>query len=227
MRLCGISSFRPVASTWLRQGKGVHLWLGFRGITRSCVGLFSQLGPKGDHLSRGGASRCPFSSRRIWFFYLVCFRKHLRNIARSYMSGALSVKLLGEVVLCERETGLTIAFRSPNGRLLLTRFTRGLKLWSEVNDCASRLVLLLLWGRLTFGLVVQEGVCKQTIDRSKSVSSVVWLPNGQGKSALHDYPHCFLSCAYRAFASDAFCRRERSGEIGMFISLGSVFGGRC
>jgi len=44
---------------------------------------------------------------------------------------------------------------SPNGRLLLTRFTRGLKLWSE------------------------DGVCKQTIDRSKTVSSVVWLPNGQ------------------------------------------------
>ncbi|KAF8433293.1 WD40-repeat-containing domain protein [Boletus edulis BED1] len=44
---------------------------------------------------------------------------------------------------------------SPNGRLLLTRFTRGHKLWSE------------------------DGVCKQTIDRSKTVSSVVWLPHGQ------------------------------------------------
>ncbi|KAF8548780.1 hypothetical protein OG21DRAFT_1515937 [Imleria badia] len=44
---------------------------------------------------------------------------------------------------------------SPNGRLLLTRFTRGLKLWSE------------------------DGVCKQMIDRFKTISSVVWLPNGQ------------------------------------------------
>ncbi|KAF9244203.1 WD40-repeat-containing domain protein [Melanogaster broomeanus] len=44
---------------------------------------------------------------------------------------------------------------SPNSRALLTRFTRGIKLWSE------------------------DGVCKQTIDRGKNVNSVVWLPNGQ------------------------------------------------
>ncbi|KAF9220004.1 WD40 repeat-like protein [Gyrodon lividus] len=45
---------------------------------------------------------------------------------------------------------------SPNGRALLTRFTRGIKMWSE------------------------DGVCKQTIDRGKTVNSVVWLPSGQG-----------------------------------------------
>ncbi|KAG9318950.1 WD40-repeat-containing domain protein [Chiua virens] len=45
---------------------------------------------------------------------------------------------------------------SPKGTFLLTRFTRGLKLWSE------------------------DGVCKQTIDRFKTVSSAVWLPSGQG-----------------------------------------------
>ncbi|KIJ12052.1 hypothetical protein PAXINDRAFT_181666 [Paxillus involutus ATCC 200175] len=45
---------------------------------------------------------------------------------------------------------------SPNSRALLTRFTRGIKLWSE------------------------DGVCRQTIDRGRTVNSVVWLPNGQG-----------------------------------------------
>ncbi|KAF9220016.1 WD40 repeat-like protein [Gyrodon lividus] len=45
---------------------------------------------------------------------------------------------------------------SPNGRILLTRLTRAVKVWSE------------------------DGVCKRTIDRQNPVQSIVWLPNGEG-----------------------------------------------
>ncbi|KAF8835950.1 WD40 repeat-like protein [Paxillus ammoniavirescens] len=45
---------------------------------------------------------------------------------------------------------------SPNGRLLLTRLTRAVKVWSE------------------------DGVCKKTIERQNPVQSIVWLPNGEG-----------------------------------------------
>ncbi|KAH0836398.1 WD40-repeat-containing domain protein [Lanmaoa asiatica] len=72
---------------------------------------------------------------------------------------------------------------SPNGRFLLTRFTRGLKLWSEVNHRIPRRCLCPcdISRRVLFYFFVQDGVCKQTIDRSKTVSSVVWLPSGQGE----------------------------------------------
>ncbi|KAF8141847.1 WD40-repeat-containing domain protein [Boletus edulis] len=43
---------------------------------------------------------------------------------------------------------------SPNGRILLTRLTRAVKVWSE------------------------DGVCKKTIDRQNTVQSVIWLPTG-------------------------------------------------
>ncbi|KIJ16615.1 hypothetical protein PAXINDRAFT_98453 [Paxillus involutus ATCC 200175] len=45
---------------------------------------------------------------------------------------------------------------SPNGGILLTRLTRGVKVWSE------------------------DGVCKKTIERQNPVQSIVWLPNGEG-----------------------------------------------
>ncbi|KAF8835610.1 WD40 repeat-like protein [Paxillus ammoniavirescens] len=45
---------------------------------------------------------------------------------------------------------------SPNGRILLTRLTRAVKVWSE------------------------DGVCRKTIDRPVPVQSIVWLPNGEG-----------------------------------------------
>ncbi|KIJ06708.1 hypothetical protein PAXINDRAFT_177738 [Paxillus involutus ATCC 200175] len=45
---------------------------------------------------------------------------------------------------------------SPNGRILLTRLTRAVKVWSE------------------------DGVCKQTIERPVPVQSIVWLPDGEG-----------------------------------------------
>ncbi|THH28595.1 hypothetical protein EUX98_g5601 [Antrodiella citrinella] len=44
---------------------------------------------------------------------------------------------------------------SPSGTTLLTKLGRGVKLWTE------------------------EGVCKKTIDRKKSVQSVAWLPGGE------------------------------------------------
>ncbi|KAF8552230.1 WD40 repeat-like protein [Imleria badia] len=43
---------------------------------------------------------------------------------------------------------------SPNGRILLTRLTRAVKVWSE------------------------DGVCKKTIDRQNTVQSIIWLPTG-------------------------------------------------
>ncbi|KIJ59080.1 hypothetical protein HYDPIDRAFT_190627 [Hydnomerulius pinastri MD-312] len=45
---------------------------------------------------------------------------------------------------------------SPNGRVLLTRFTRGIKVWSE------------------------DGVFKKLIDRVRQVQAIVWLPRGDG-----------------------------------------------
>ncbi|KAH8103027.1 WD40 repeat-like protein [Cristinia sonorae] len=44
---------------------------------------------------------------------------------------------------------------SPNGTILLTKLLRGVKLWTE------------------------DGVCKKTIDRKRSVHSVAWLPGGE------------------------------------------------
>lgn len=89
------------------------------------------------------------------------------------------------------------SLRSPNGRLLLTRFTRGLKLWSEVNP---RTVLI---KKADVCLFVQDGVCKQTIDRSKTVSSVIWLPNGQGEDA-------FRTAISICSLTRTFSRRQRS-----------------
>ncbi|KAF8435619.1 WD40-repeat-containing domain protein [Boletus edulis BED1] len=43
---------------------------------------------------------------------------------------------------------------SPNGRLLLTKLTHAVKVWSE------------------------DGVCKKTIDRQNTVKIIVWLPTG-------------------------------------------------
>ncbi|KAG9312798.1 WD40-repeat-containing domain protein [Chiua virens] len=43
---------------------------------------------------------------------------------------------------------------SPNGKMLLTRLTRAVKVWSE------------------------DGVCKKTIDRQNTVQSILWLPAG-------------------------------------------------
>ncbi|KAF8558609.1 WD40 repeat-like protein [Imleria badia] len=43
---------------------------------------------------------------------------------------------------------------SPNGKILLTRLTRAVKVWSE------------------------DGVCKKTIERRNMVQSIVWLPTG-------------------------------------------------
>ncbi|KIJ65300.1 hypothetical protein HYDPIDRAFT_28014 [Hydnomerulius pinastri MD-312] len=45
---------------------------------------------------------------------------------------------------------------SPNGRILLTRLTRAVKVWSE------------------------EGVCLKTIERQNPVTSIIWLPIGEG-----------------------------------------------
>lgn len=42
---------------------------------------------------------------------------------------------------------------SPNGRTLLTRLTRSVKVWTE------------------------DGVCKKTIERQNGIQSIVWLPN--------------------------------------------------
>ncbi|EMD35391.1 hypothetical protein CERSUDRAFT_116166 [Gelatoporia subvermispora B] len=45
---------------------------------------------------------------------------------------------------------------SPTGSLLLTKLNRGIKVWTE------------------------DGVCRKTIDRRRSVQSIVWLPGGEG-----------------------------------------------
>lgn len=45
---------------------------------------------------------------------------------------------------------------SPNGKTLLTRLTRSVKVWNE------------------------DGQCKKTIERQSTVQSIVWLPNSEG-----------------------------------------------
>ncbi|OCH89316.1 WD40 repeat-like protein [Obba rivulosa] len=45
---------------------------------------------------------------------------------------------------------------SPTGHLLLTKLNRGIKVWTE------------------------DGVCRKTIDRRRSVQSIAWLPGGEG-----------------------------------------------
>ncbi|KAI6012352.1 hypothetical protein EDC04DRAFT_2579829, partial [Pisolithus marmoratus] len=45
---------------------------------------------------------------------------------------------------------------SPNGKILLTRLTRSVKVWTE------------------------DGHCKKTIERQSTVQSIVWLPNSEG-----------------------------------------------
>ncbi|KAI6045140.1 hypothetical protein EDC04DRAFT_2560260, partial [Pisolithus marmoratus] len=45
---------------------------------------------------------------------------------------------------------------SPNGKTLLTRLTRSVKVWTE------------------------DGQCKKTIERQSTVQSIVWLPNSEG-----------------------------------------------
>lgn len=45
---------------------------------------------------------------------------------------------------------------SPNGKTLLTRLTRSVKVWTE------------------------DGYCKKTIERQSTVQSIVWLPNSEG-----------------------------------------------
>ncbi|KAI0948106.1 hypothetical protein AcW1_009704 [Taiwanofungus camphoratus] len=45
---------------------------------------------------------------------------------------------------------------SPSGSTLLTKLNRGVKVWTE------------------------DGVCKKTIDRRKTVQSIAWLPGGEG-----------------------------------------------
>ncbi|KDQ32012.1 hypothetical protein PLEOSDRAFT_1035373 [Pleurotus ostreatus PC15] len=55
---------------------------------------------------------------------------------------------------------------SPNGNLLLTKLTSGIKVWTEVNyelQC----------------LAARDGVCKKTIDRNTMVESITWCPDGK------------------------------------------------
>ena len=76
-----------------------------------------------------------FFPMEFWFAdcVLLSYRRHSRIIARSCMSGASLVKSLGKFPPGSGRDSLIALLRSPNGRLLLTRFTRGLKLWSEVS----------------------------------------------------------------------------------------------
>lgn len=100
--------------------------------------LFYQLGPDCSGFSCWGALCAvyfPFSPfARLWFVNRVfsSCRRHSRIIVRSCMSGASSVKWLGRLPPGFKAR-LIIPLRSPNGRYLLTRFTRGLKLWSEAS----------------------------------------------------------------------------------------------
>ncbi|KAG6901760.1 hypothetical protein C0995_008235 [Termitomyces sp. Mi166 len=68
----------------------------------------------------------------------------------------------------------------PTGNLLLTKFSRGVKVWtSEVGICVgsnSQSNADLSTRHLLFS---QEGVCRKTIDRKTNVESIAWFPDGR------------------------------------------------
>lgn len=66
--------------------------------------------------------------------------------------------------------------RSPDGKLLLTKMNKGIRVWTEVGDELST-----VWYQLINALNFQDGVCKKTINRPRSVESIVWCPGGEGQ----------------------------------------------
>ena len=102
-RSCDISSFRPVASTWRRQG-GVYVLRALGMSSNRFVLLFFlafyQLGQNCNGFSCWGESCAVYRlSMEFWFVdrVLSSCRRHSRIIARSCMSGVLSVKSLGKL----------------------------------------------------------------------------------------------------------------------------------
>ncbi|KAH0836509.1 hypothetical protein J3R83DRAFT_8147 [Lanmaoa asiatica] len=84
---------------------------------------------------------------------------------------------------------------SPSGRMLLTRLTRAVKVWSE------------------------DGVCKKTIDRQNTVQSIIWLPSGDGKTFTSggSARHAFL-LTY----CPSLCPQDLHGKVLDTYHLGQV-----
>jgi hypothetical protein len=67
--------------------------------------------------------------------------------------------------------------RSPNGKIILVRLMKGYKIWSKVNTHENAFCAILIRCLIS----IQEGQAKNLIPREREVSSVHWLPGGEGK----------------------------------------------
>lgn len=66
--------------------------------------------------------------------------------------------------------------RSPNGHLLLTKLTKGVKIWTEARTLGFHAT------GCSFSVrIEQDGVCRKTISRGSNVNSITWLPGGDGE----------------------------------------------
>ncbi|EIN08602.1 hypothetical protein PUNSTDRAFT_88042 [Punctularia strigosozonata HHB-11173 SS5] len=69
--------------------------------------------------------------------------------------GAPQAPLIAHRVLAHPQGFVHQVAWSPNGNSLLTRMTRGIKIWTD------------------------DGVCRKTIDRKRNVQSITWFPGGE------------------------------------------------
>lgn len=91
-------------------------------------------------------------------------------------------------LLCSFPPCYLTSFRSPNGRILLTKLARSIKVWASEVSLNEAMLQKYMLIELLFAKI-QEGVCKKTIDRKTSVESIGWFPDEKGSYKPRAHPH--------------------------------------